>query len=855
MFGRLRRKLGRVTVSRRWTPCVAASLVLAVFASSVSSADKVNPPAGRIAGNAGVGRLDSGSCGSDSILGSDDRWSHDYLPMGFVASLRTGGYGSVGQMIVHDGELVIGGDFECVDGVPAHGLAAWNGARWRAIPPAPLQVHWLAVYRGNLIASGWMNPGAEDSAAVAEWDGAAWRTISGGLHGGKDALTVDELVVDGETLYARGNFHRVGTRVAPGVAKWDGTSWSPLGSDSTIFGQRSFVGHLAVYNSRLYAIEVRYDLQPGKTMLIRWNGSNWDSVAVGNPRWLENISVYKDRLITAGDFDSIGGCPAHSIAAFDGVRWSALGNGLTSPSFTDCRAAVPSGDLLYAHGEFTTAGTVAADGFAVWDGTSWSAVGPGHEPAFMSAFATFGGRLVVCGMRTQQLGESSQLFTWDGSRWALLRSRPVTLVSQPVAFLPEEDGMHVLAGFSTPDDSLSRCRLGRWEGSAWRLESPPLDKNVTSGLLWRGSVVAGGDFDTLGTRACGGLALWNGTSWEPLSEEVRGAADLLMTDGSRLFVAGRFTRADHSAMPTVLAWDGSHWAGFDGLAGNVTSLHLYNGALVATGSFRLVGNVNNNTVARWNGVRWEPMDLTLAFDGYLGPSVTSAAVWDDQLVVWGNMTVVGGVSTGGYALVAWDGFTWRILGTSWYPFARIIGCDQGRLVVCGEFQPVGQDLPSSGIREFDGTCWRGLGSGIDIALPQWSPYWFTMPPVLAAVSGSLYVGGNIRSAGGYVSAWIARWNEEGLPERNAEARMSLAPNPAASGSVVSWSQETPGPTRIRLFDVCGRLVRSLADEPMGAGSHSLRLGDVDRAPLAAGLYILRLDMPGSTMTQKLVVVK
>jgi hypothetical protein len=56
------------------------------------------------------------------------------------------------------------------------------------------------------------------------------------------------LAVSGSDLYAGGYFTTAGGSAATNIAKWDGSSWSALGS-----GMNSFVRALAVSSSNLYA--------------------------------------------------------------------------------------------------------------------------------------------------------------------------------------------------------------------------------------------------------------------------------------------------------------------------------------------------------------------------------------------------------------------------------------------------------------------------------------------------------------------------------------------------------------------------------------------------------------------------
>jgi hypothetical protein len=80
--------------------------------------------------------------------------------------------------------------------------------------------------------------------------------------------------------------------------------------------------------------------------------------------------------------------------------------------------------------------------------------------------------------------------------------------------------------------------------------------------------------------------------------------------------------------------------------------------------------------------------------------------------------------------------------------------------------------------------------------------------------------------------------------------LSIAPNPLVNDATVSYSLPIPGRVSLKLYDVLGRLVRTLScgHRPAGASSFGLRAAD-----FPAGVYLLRLDSPDGRLTRRLVV--
>jgi hypothetical protein len=82
------------------------------------------------------------------------------------------------------------------------------------------------------------------------------------------------------------------------------------------------------------------------------------------------------------------------------------------------------------------------------------------------------------------------------------------------------------------------------------------------------------------------------------------------------------------------------------------------------------------------------------------------------------------------------------------------------------------------------------------------------------------------------------------------------PNPFRPDTEVSFVVPGPGRARLRVFDVTGRLVRTLLDSPLDAGAHQVRWsGEDDRgARAASGVYFLRLDTPAGSSSRKVVML-
>jgi hypothetical protein len=83
------------------------------------------------------------------------------------------------------------------------------------------------------------------------------------------------------------------------------------------------------------------------------------------------------------------------------------------------------------------------------------------------------------------------------------------------------------------------------------------------------------------------------------------------------------------------------------------------------------------------------------------------------------------------------------------------------------------------------------------------------------------------------------------------------PHPVRSRCAIAFSVPRAGTARLALFDVAGRRLKTLLDGPIAAGVHVLPMSPVDDAGsrLASGLYLLRLDADGRSLTRRVLVTQ
>jgi len=158
--------------------------------------------------------------------------------------------------------LYAGGTFSTAGGVPASGIAKWNGSAWAALgaglggnpvtPPVPPQPHSMAAYDDGsgpaLYVSGYfLTAGGAPAQSLARWNGSAWSTNFGATFNEDDA-TAMQVFDDGSgpALFLAGASASNAGVLRYGIAKWNGVSWSYPSTNPDLFYQGLA---LAVYDS------------------------------------------------------------------------------------------------------------------------------------------------------------------------------------------------------------------------------------------------------------------------------------------------------------------------------------------------------------------------------------------------------------------------------------------------------------------------------------------------------------------------------------------------------------------------------------------------------------------------------
>jgi len=252
---------------------------------------------------------------------------------------------------------------------------------------------------------------------IAKWDGIVWSGLSGpggtGVgHGLSNSVKVLTVYDDGSgpALYVGGWFDTAGGVEANDIARWDGDGWSALISPGGNGVDSGSVHALEVHDDgsgTALFVGGSFDTAGGVEVnsIARWDGSSWSPLSgpagAGMPgyTYVYALEVYNDgpapALYAGGSFETAGGVQASNIARWDGTSWSALsgpsGTGIPASSFEVSALRVHddgSGPALWVGGIFSKAGGLPSHHVAVWRCEPGLVFRDGFESGDTSAWAT-----------------------------------------------------------------------------------------------------------------------------------------------------------------------------------------------------------------------------------------------------------------------------------------------------------------------------------------------------------------------------------------------------------------------------------------------------------------------------------
>lgn len=622
-------------------------------------------------------------------------------------------------------------------GPSSNDMYTWDGTNWTpwaSALPGRSTIHDMVVLsNGDIIVAGdFQGIDGVQINNVARYDGTVWTPIDPNNEPDDDVF---DITVTANGFCIGGYFENIGTKAAKGAACWDGRGWSPIGAgiDGNVHALHS-LGNGEFLAAGQFRVGSAYGL-------AKFDGSTWSGHAGGVAGGMvTNVRTLHEgpngEIYVGGSFTYVGPNRINSsnIGRLDGTSWTALGTGVREksritngmPLGVYAIASLGNGGIL-AGGFFTNASDAVAPNLAEWDGSQWSSYVNADSPYLgadgtVSTFAADANGDLYAGGWFGQIGTngSAGISRFDGTTWQPMGSG----LSGGVRTIAI-DANKIYAGgeFQYAGPNVVSW-IGEWDGTYWQpvgfgLNGPVNDMTIGP----NGKLYAVGEFTLADGHDVGGVAVWDGSHWQSMGggfahvgtgsggKEVNAVA---VDDNGTVYVGGSFVQTStYSVVKHLAKWNGTTWVEVGGSVedhdtdtgatddhGVVYDLDFWGSKLVVAGNFAKAGGVDVNSIALWDGTTYQALanGVPARWQGGRPGTVISVATKANGLFITLNTPQIDGQDVGFVGW--WDGSAWHGLGDGVGDVTEALFVHDHSLYVGGPF------ITAAGKPSFHVARWR-----------------------------------------------------------------------------------------------------------------------------------------------------
>jgi plastocyanin len=277
----------------------------------------------------------------------------------------------------------------------------WTGSKWSIVPSPNVPPGSTSLTAVSMLSatSGWAVGGYSTASEVhrtlaMRWNGTSWSIVSSPNPSSEDNDLKAVAVVATNDVWAVGTYlPALGGALRTLVLHWNGSAWSVVASPNVGTGSNYLTGVAARSANDAWAVGHYYDTASDreKTLILKWNGSNWATVTSPNPssgdNYLNGVTVLPGSTSAwAVGWALLGGIPKTLIAKYGGASWATQ----TSANPGTLNNAL-NGVAAAATGDVTSVGTFASANLRQplaehFNGSAWTSVSTPFVGSKNSAF-------------------------------------------------------------------------------------------------------------------------------------------------------------------------------------------------------------------------------------------------------------------------------------------------------------------------------------------------------------------------------------------------------------------------------------------------------------------------------------
>lgn len=688
------------------------------------------------------------------------------------------GYNVSNTIVVGDSVIVVG-YFDSVGGnLPAKNVAIWNKkiTSWEALLPMPpvAQIMASTADKDDLFIAGYVYDSTlkyVSSIIRYNFKERKWYQLGLFTYGGTPAR-INAISLSEKNLFVGGKFvkHSGDNIRYSSAARWDRSTrkWHPL--DTSTFDSDSVHWGAEVTSIQSGGGDIAYAVF-NSANVRQWSGSQWHDMNKNVKKFEYPTKLVIDRgqlyLFVYKVHRQLQGDTIHTVATWNGSEWEHVFEELR---YRSVDKVVHWDQLL---------GQLSMN--EMFDGVMYNA----------GSFRRYNGKYVVP-------IDSGSCNGVDGSVESILAHNDTIYITGEFRFA---------GGVPAPGGAY-------WDGSGWNALGDIFDDNTTARGLGHLTFYQ----DKLYAAARSTLMYWAGDHWQGVgsgadSSELREIRDVAVYRDT-LVLAGPLS-GEKEPYRKLAKWDGLYWSIFDEdesfLGQDDHDDGLYTLAargddLYVGGSFVIYNGDTMNSIAHWDGTRWQPIitnDQRGVGSAPWGPqgSVNELAFWDSTLILRGsNFDSVVGARCRALAFVSETGITPLLRsGTKLSPDGpMIISGDEMYLADHSGYAANVTRVDRDGKVFSFGSAVDGIGTF----------GYGRINSMAVDGNGQLYVGGSFTAIGTKPQLNFSIWTESQVSVKKEHSDhaplVTLSPNPCAASLFIHSEEQTL--KRVRIFNAFGTTV-------------------------------------------------
>ena len=250
------------------------------------------------------------------------------LPASSFTMLSSFYYNNIYDMIEFENNLIIAGSFIEINNDTVNSIARWDGISWEAMDKGLTidygggyfdagQVENLEICNGKLYAIGnFTHANGTDVNDIVMWDDSVWVPI---IHNIENNIR-ESCVYNNKLFVTSSSYDTTNWVSYPSIYVWDGIVWDTI--EFYVGDSGGYLDDIIVHNNELY-VTGDFTQVNGETInnIAKWNGVTWSPLGSGiKGEDVNSMIVHNDELVVGGDFSTVGNKASSCIAFWSGPQ-------------------------------------------------------------------------------------------------------------------------------------------------------------------------------------------------------------------------------------------------------------------------------------------------------------------------------------------------------------------------------------------------------------------------------------------------------------------------------------------------------------------------------------------------------